>query len=159
MESQETARILDKPFNGMDRLQESVRHGTSYMNLRSTEMYKVDPLVLKFLCISMNTWRTVLESGGIQFGEVNIRQGIFQGTSLSALLCIMPMIPLTSVLKKVPAGYTLKNKSKVSHALYMDDLKLFEKSKTYIVSLSAIRIFSDDMGMKFGIHTKCAVIV
>lgn len=123
------------------------------------DMYKVDERVARFLKLSMDNWKTVLESGGESLGEVKIKRGIFQGDSLSPLLFIMAMIPLTSVLRKATPGYFLKNKSKLNHLLYMDDLKLFAKNDRDIESLlNTVRVFSEDIGMMFGID-KCAVVV
>ena len=47
----------------------------------------------------------MLTSGGKEPGQVD-RRGIFQGDSLSPLLLIVVMLPLTLVLRKVKAGYS-----------------------------------------------------
>ena len=39
------------------------------------------------------------------------------------------MILLTQILRKVESGYTLKNREKLNHFLFMDDLKIFPKSE------------------------------
>ena len=57
-----------------------------------------------------------------------MRRGIFQGDSLSPLLFILALIPLTVVLRKVKAEYDLAGgKGVVNHLLFMDDLKLYGK--------------------------------
>ena len=56
---------------------------------------------------SMEGWKTELSSEGVRQGEVKIRRGIFQGDSISPLLSVMSMIPLTLVLRKVKEGYDL----------------------------------------------------
>ena len=107
---------------------------------------------------SMQRWKTRLEYEGKQLGEVRIKRGIFQGDSLSPLMFVMAMIPMTCVLRKTKPTYTLKTKSKLNHLLYMDDLKLYAKNQTEIESLiHTVRIFSDDIGMEFGLD-KCATI-
>ena len=73
----------------------------------------------------MKGWRTELSSGGVGLGDVNIRRGIFQGDSLSPLLFVLSLIPLTLVLRKVKAGYGLGDGNRViNHLLFMDDLKV-----------------------------------
>ena len=43
--------------------------------------------------------------------------------------------------------------------MYMDDIKLFEKNEKELETLiHAVRIYSQDVGMKFGIE-KCAMLV
>ena len=56
-------------------------------------------------------------------------------------------------------GYHLgKNRPKVNHLLYMDDLKLYAKDKKELDTLiQTVRVFSKDIGMDFGIE-KCAMI-
>ena len=49
-----------------------------------------------------------------------------------------------------------KDRCKINHLLFMDDLKLFAKSEKELESsMQTVRIGSDDIGMKFGLD-KCA---
>ena len=109
---------------------------------------------------SMPNWKTVLTTGRENLGEINIRRGIFQGDSLSPLLFVIALIPLTAILSKVQAKYQLgKGKGSINHLLFMDDLKLFGKDEREIESLvNTVRIFSDDIRMEFGLK-KCGVIL
>ena len=62
--------------------------------------------------------------------NVNIRRSIFQGDSLSPLLFVIALTPLSMVLWKVTAGYgMMKGRCKINHLLFMDDLKFFAKNK------------------------------
>ena len=107
----------------------------------------------------MKTWNTNLTSCGEYLAKVDIRRGIFQGDSLSPLVSMICMIPLTQILRKVKSAYTLKNGEKLNHVLFMDDLKIFAKSKREVNGLiSTVQILSDDIGMEFGIK-KCGVLV
>jgi hypothetical protein len=75
--------------------------------LECLEMFGCAENVSTFLSNSMRFWQCQFECSGEKLGCVPIRRGIFQGDSLSPLLC---MIPLTLVLWKVKAGYVLKDK-------------------------------------------------
>ena len=51
-----------------------------------------------------------------------------------------------------------KDVCRINHLLFIDDLKLFAKNEKEIDSLvQTVRIFSDDIGMKFGLE-KCAAM-
>ena len=123
------------------------------------QLFGIAENVQNFLTNTMKTWRTELTVKGTVLGEVKIKRGIFQGDSLSPLLFVIAMIPLTLALRKSPLGYTYTNKTKINHLLYMDDIKLYAKNKDQLDSLTqSVRILSSDIGMKFGIE-KCAVLV
>ena len=87
--------------------------------------------------VSQKTWRvyskTVLNNGRrnwLLLGEVCIKRGILQGDSLSPLLFVLALMPLTLVLRKVKAGYNLENGlPTINHLLFMDDLKLYGKKQ------------------------------
>lgn len=48
---------------------------------------------------NMAQWRTELMTGRQTLGIVNIRRGIFQGGSLSSLLFVVSLIPLSMVIE------------------------------------------------------------
>jgi len=99
------------------------------------EMFGIAENVKKVLTDSTETWKTELTSSGKRLGVIHIKRGIFQGDSLSPLLFVLCMIPLTLVLRKSTARYELAKEFKVNHLLFMDDLKLFGKSEGQIDSL------------------------
>ena len=47
----------------------------------------------------------MLCSGKFELGELEIKRGIFQGYSLSALVFALALIPLTLILRKVKVAY------------------------------------------------------
>ena len=59
----------------------------------------------KFFRKSMEQWKLSLTSNGKDLGEVDAKRGIFQGDSLSPLLFVLCMIPLSLVLRKVNVCY------------------------------------------------------
>ena len=70
------------------------------------------------------------------------------------------MMPLNNILRKCTAGYKLsRSQEKINHLMYMDDMKLFAKIEKELESLiHAVRIYSQDIEMEFGIE-KCAMLV
>ena len=79
--------------------------------------------------------------------------------SLSPLLFCICLIALTEQLNKLNTGYEEQTtKTKISHLLYMDDLKLNAKSEEELQKqIQTVRTFSDDIHMEFGLD-KCAKI-
>ena len=81
-------------------------------------------------------WSTVLTANGVSLGKISIKCGIFQGDSLSPLLFIMTLAPLSFILDKTSKDYHLSNSSTiVNHLVYMDDIKLYSHSQQEIESL------------------------
>ena len=74
------------------------------------------------------------------------------------LFCIC-LIPLTVQLNGLNTGYKEHiTKTKISHLLYMDDLKLIAKSEEELrKQVLTVKTFSDDIHMDFGLE-KCAKI-
>ncbi|XP_063595812.1 uncharacterized protein LOC134772704 [Penaeus indicus] len=124
------------------------------------ELFGIAENVRKFMSDSMRSWKLELTSSGESLGDVHIHRGIFQGDSLSPLLFVLCMIPLTLILRKVAASYEWGNKEfRINHLLFMDDLKLFAKNQDQIDSLvQTVHLFSEDIGMQFGLN-KCGVLV
>ena len=109
---------------------------------------------------SMVKWKTELTCNGQSLGKVNIKRGIFQGDSFSPLLFIMAMIPLTIILKGSEHGFRFKNqRQNVNHLFFMDDLKVYGKDEKELENLlKIVKIYSDDIKMRFGLD-KCAMVV
>ena len=102
----------------------------------------------------------MLFSGYSGLGEVEIKWGIFQGDFFSPLVFVLALIPLSLILKKSKVAYEFsESKEKINHLLFVDDLKLYSRSKKGLDSLvQTVCVFSEDIGMEFGIE-KCAVLV
>ena len=123
------------------------------------EIFGIADNVKKLLSNSMKTWRTELTSCGESLGDVQIKRGIFQGDLLSPLLFVLALTPMPMVLRNVRHGYEFRNREKINHLLFMDDLKLYAKNEKGLDSLiQTVHVFSSDIGMQFGID-KCATIV
>ena len=84
----------------------------------------------------MEKWKVMLCSGNSELGEVEIKQGIFQGDSLSPLVFVLALIPLSLILRKPKAAYEfLKSKKKINNLLFMDYLKLHSRTEKGLNSL------------------------
>ena len=123
------------------------------------DLFGVAENIKSLLVNSMENWTVMLCSGNSEFGEVEIKRGIFQGDSLPPLVFVLALIPLSLILRKTKARYKFsESKDKINHLLLMDDLKLYSRSEKGLDSLvQAVRVFSKDIGMKFGIK-KCAML-
>ena len=74
---------------------------------KSMEMSGVADNISLFLSKSMESLQTILMSGNEEIARVNIQRGIFQGDTLSPLLFVIGLIPLSHILRKVNVGYQL----------------------------------------------------
>ena len=92
-------------------------------------------------------------------GEVEVKRGILQGDSLSPLLFILNMVPLSSIITKVNVCYKWwKRKYKLNSFLFKDDLKLHAKSEEQTNTLvKTVYMFKTNMGMEFGIK-ECGIL-
>ena len=74
------------------------------------------------------------------------------------IFCVA-LIPLTNELNRADCGYQVHGtERKVSHLLYMDDLKLLGRNENDLENeMKTVQAISKDMNMKFGLE-KCARI-
>ena len=95
----------------------------------------------------------------MQSQSIPIRRGIFQGDSLSPLLFCIAFIPLTNKLNGADCGYQGHGtERKISHLLYMDDLKLLGRNDNGLRNeIKIVQTISKDINMNFGLE-KCARI-
>ena len=128
--------------------------------IETLKIHKFDPIATKFLRKKMNKWKTLLhlnhQDGQIKTNHFSINTGIFQADSLSGLLFILSLLPISWLLNTSNIGHRINRQGDIiSHLLFVDDLKLFAANDNQLASM--IRIvnkFSDDIGMSFGID-KC----
>ena len=64
----------------------------------------------------------VHKQGVLETGPISIKQGIFQGDSLSPLLFKISLNPLSREVQQTEYGYQLDEQTKINH---VDDLKLY----------------------------------
>ena len=60
--------------------------------------------IKSLLVNSMEKWKVMVCSGNSKLGEVEIKRGIFQGNSISPLVFVVALIPLSLILRKAKAA-------------------------------------------------------
>jgi len=132
---------------------------------RVLALHSVHPEIRNFLKHCMTKWNTNLvlrpDEKILTVASVKINRGIFQGDSLSALWFVMSINPPSALLNNSRYGFIIKNSSsqhRLSHLLYMDDLKIFASSNDQLNKmLEIVKQFSKDIRMEFGLD-KCKTI-
>ena len=108
----------------------------------------------------MNYWKKRMclhtENKLIEAEDIKIQCGIFQGDSLSPLLFCICLIPLTEQLNRLNTGYEeYTTKTKISHLLYMDDLKLIAKSSEEELQKLQKQLKTSAMILIWNLDLKC----
>ena len=125
------------------------------------KVYNICPIITEFIKNSMKKWRTKMclhhEKGLLMTETIAIKRGIFQGDSLSTLLFCIALFPFSQLLNHQQFGHNI-GLQRITHLLYMDDLKLFMKNKDQMKeALMIIENFSSDIQITFGL-SKCAAV-
>ena len=66
--------------------------------LECLDTFGIAENIRKFLENSMKNWKLLLASNGLDLCEIDVNRGIFQGDSLSPLIFVICMIPLSFLL-------------------------------------------------------------
>ena len=103
-----------------------------YWILEYLNMFHIADNTIAFLQESMKYWQTILQINQEIVGTVKINCGIFQGDSLSPILFIISLIPLSHLLNWNKYGFKMDNEI-INHLFYMDDLKLRSKMKVKLI--------------------------
>ena len=94
------------------------------------DLFGVADNIKSLLVNCMEKWKVMLCSGNSEFGEVEIKRGIFRGNSLSPLVFVLALIPLSLILRKEKAAYEFsESKEKINHLLFVNYLKLCSRSE------------------------------
>jgi hypothetical protein len=113
----------------------------------------------------MKKWTTTLQvkvkDNQIMSDPIRIRQGIYQGDSLSPLWSCLALNPLSYLLKRTNHGFGINSNNQeiqLNHLLYMDDIKLYPATNNQQQGLLQLtQTFSRDSKMSFGIE-KCKTL-
>ena len=99
-----------------------------YPAINYLKIYKISDEPINFIEKTMKTWKVKLTAGQRRSAEGKIQGGAFQRDALLPLLFITAMMPLNHIHRKCTAGYKrTKSQEKISHLMYMDDIKLYAK--------------------------------
>ena len=113
-------------------------------------MYKISDEVIKFIEKTMETLWVESTVGEKSLAEIKIQRGIFQEVALSPLLFVIAMMPLNYILRKCTKCAT--SKEKINPLMCMGNIKLFAQNEKELDNIiQAERIYSQDIGMEFGI--------
>ena len=93
----------------------------------------------------------------MQSQPIQIRRGIFQGDSLLPLLFCIALIRLTNELNTTDCGYQVHGtERKISHLLYMGDLKLLGRNENDLKNeIKIVQTISKNINMNFGLEKMC----
>ena len=127
--------------------------------LEALGLAKVPDDIIKSVERLTDIWATQIQlksnTGSITTDVIRYLCGVIQGDTLSVLLFILSLNPLSFLLTDAP-GYKLKHENQsisINHLLFVDDLKLIATTLNNLKLLLDIVItFSKDIGMKFGLN-------
>ena len=132
-------------------LEKHMTHAAQPHTLKTVELVGTATNIIEQLKRSIQRCRTVLLSVKNRLGKVNIRRVICQGDSLSPLLFVVALIPVTIIPRTMEQEYSFgKGKDRLIQLLFMDNLKLYVSKYNEIDSLvNIVKIVSGDIGMQF----------
>ena len=124
---------------------------------------KVPGIIINVIKNLTKTWYTILslssETETLTTEPIKFLKGIFQGDSLSVMLFVLCLNPLSFLLNKCK-GYSFGRARKLQHThnFFVDDLKLYSQDlNSTKKQLDIITTFSRDINMQFG-EDKCAYL-
>ena len=130
----------------MARLQKGFR-------FNSTQLPNHLPRAIKNLTES---WYTKLNLNGkdnsIILNVIKVVKGIYQGDSLSVILFVLALNPLSHLLRSTKGyAYGKNQQHQYTHNFFVDDLKLYATDMNMVKrQLEIITTYSKDIGIKFG---------
>ena len=91
---------------------------------------------------SIKNWKVELTLGGETLSEVKVNRGMSQGDSVSPILFVITLIPLSILLRDMKAGCMLGEVwGKINNLLFMDVLELFGKTMQEMDSAASSKNF------------------
>ncbi len=114
-------------------------------------------VVQKGLASVMARWIELPSDGGTHRIPVQFERGLHQGDSLSPLLFCLCVAPVSFALNAGGGFRSEFQEERVSHLMFMDDLKMYEESLAEMEATAGmVEGVAEALGMKFGVK-KCGV--
>ena len=130
---------------------------------RCLEYHGVPVVLIDFIKNIVKTWEISIEvntkNGKEKIETIKVNCGILQGDSFCVKLFIMSVNPLTWYIRSTE-GYniTCHRNEKITHSLYVDNLKTYHKSRNKAAVMSTtIKSMFTDIGFEWGLQ-KCAAV-
>ena len=130
---------------------------------RCLECHGVPVVLIDFIKNIVKTWKISIEintkNGKEKIEKIKVNRGILQGDSFCVTLFIMSVNPLAWYIRSIE-GYniTCHRNEKITHSLYVDDLKTYHKSRNKAAVMSTtIKSMFTDIGFEWGVQ-KCAAV-
>ena len=102
--------------------------------VESLKLARVPDKIINAISVLMTKWKTKMhiygENKNLETDEIEYNRGIIQGDTLSLILFVLSVNPLSFLLKRYE-GYKIgkdKRDKNVSHLFFVDDLKLYALS-------------------------------
>lgn len=155
-------RNIHTVFVDYKKAYDSVPHDWLIKVLR---LYKINDIIISFLETVMKSWCTKIyatsTTSKITTDRIPIKRGIFQGDTLSPIWFCLSVNPLSTLLNDMKMGFEIKTSNqegfRISHLLYMDDLKIYSGTKKGLhEQIQITEKFSNDICMEFGVD-KCKI--
>ena len=114
----------------MVRLPKRIRFYPHNWMIQSLRLAKIPEKLIAAIETLTKQWTTMVELHGNQSSitpdVIKFSNGIFQGDSISVLLFILSLNPLSYILGKLK-GYNYRNdrRKTITHNVFVDDLKLY----------------------------------
>lgn len=132
---------------------------------KALELIKLPADILSAIERLMASWNTKVflntPTSTIETANIRFENGVLQGDCLAMALFMLAINPLSHLLQECD-GYTAgppgSRDTKITHLLFVDDLKTFDQNRTHAEEkLRIITNFTNDIGMKLG-EDKCAYL-